>query len=483
MTRPHVLYVSVLMLGLSLSSHAVHAQEMQSLYFMRLPQANLMNPAHHPYCNFYLDLPVIGSANVSALNSSLTFSDIIFPGTGEYADSLITILHPSYNIDNFLVKLNKKNFLAPSLHTDILALGFRSKNLYFHINFSENVSAFLGYPKDLITLLLKGNESFMGGEADFSSLEFNASAYGSYAFGVTTEISPSLTMGVRGKFLSGIADVSLKNDGMSLSVQEEDYTHTVNADLSVNVSGPLVMEKDSAGNITDVSLQEGMDKPDNLIHYLLHPDNPGFAFDLGASYRINDRFSLSASVLNLGMIWWKRDVNNISSKGNFVFRGLDVSPVLNVNDSSSLEDLVDNLLDSVQTIFKPTYTTNPYTTILNPKVYVGGTLNLTENVYFGLLSKTEIHKKNILQSFTLSANASLSRFLDATVSYSYSNHSFNSLGAGLSLRGGPLQVYVLTDYALGLIHPDETEALGVWFGINLTFGCKARNFSDLPLIF
>ncbi len=483
MTRPYVLQVFVLMLGLSLLTHSVRAQEMQSLYFMRLPQANLMNPAHHPYCNFYLDLPVIGSTNISALNNPLTFSDIIFPGTGEYSDSLITILHPSYNIDDFLAKLDKKNFIAPSMHTNILALGFRSKNLYFNINFSENVSAFLGYPKDLITLLLKGNESFMGGEADFSSLELNASAYGSYAFGVSAEISPSLTLGVRGKFLSGIADVSLKNNGMSLSVQEEDYTHTVNADLSLNVAGPLEIQKDSAGNITDVNLQEGLDNTGNLIQYLLHPDNPGFAFDLGARYRISDRFSLSASVLDLGMIWWKRDVNNASSKGNFVFRGLDVSPVFNVNDTSSLKTIVDNLLDSVQTIFNPTYTTDPYTTTLNPKVYVGGTLNLTENVYFGLLSRTEIHKKNILQSFTLSANASLARFLDATVSYSYSNHSFNSVGAGLSLRGGPLQLYVLTDYALGMIHPDETEALGVWFGINLTFGCKARNFSDLPLIF
>jgi len=450
---------------------------------MRLPQANLMNPANHFYCNFYLDFPVIGSTNVSAINSSLTFSDIVFPGTGEYADSLITILHPSYNIDDFLAKLYKQNFIVPSLHTNMLSLGFRSKNLYFHINFSEKGTVFLGYPKDLITILFKGNESFVGGEADFSSFEFNASVYGSYAFGVTADISPSFSLGVRGKFLSGIADVSLKNNGMSMSVQEEDYTHTLHTDLSVNVSAPLVVEKDSAGNITDVNLQEDMDNPENLIHYLIYPDNPGFAFDLGANYRINDRFSLSASVLDLGKIWWKRDVNNFVSKGNFVFKGLDASPVFNVNDTTSLEDVANNLLDSIQTIFKPVNTTDPYTTSLNPKVYIGGTFDLTENVYFGLLSRTEIHKKNIIQSFTFSANASLARFLNATLTYSYSNHSFNNIGAGLSLRGGPLQVYVLTDYALGLIHPDETKALGIWFGINLTFGCKARNFSDLPLIF
>ncbi len=459
------------------------AQEMQSLYFMRLPQANLMNPASHLYCNFYLDLPVLGSANVTTLGNRISFSDLVFPGMGEYADSLITILHPTYNIDDFLNKLDKKNYIAPSAHINILSLGFKAKNLYFHINFAENTSVFLGLPKDFMTLVFKGNDSFAGNKADFSSFGLRATTYGSYGLGVTADISPALTIGVRGKFLSGIADLSLKNKGMSIGIDGDSYNHTLQADLTVNASAPLEVKKDSAGNITDVTpKEEELNGTANLFYYLINPVNPGFAFDFGTSYRINDRFSLSASVLDLGMIFWKRDINNFSSKGEFVFKGLDASPVFQVNDTTTLEDVANNLLDSLQSVFEPVHTTDPYTTTLNPKIYFGGTFHLNDAVYLGLLSRTEIHKKNILQSFTLSANASVSRFLDATVTYSYSNHSFNNIGAGLSLRGGPLQIFVLTDYVLGFIHPDEASSLGVWLGVNLTFGCRGKSLSDTPLI-
>ena len=45
------------------------AQEVNTLYFMKLPQANLMNPASQQYCNFYLNLPVAGATNVSVMSS------------------------------------------------------------------------------------------------------------------------------------------------------------------------------------------------------------------------------------------------------------------------------------------------------------------------------------------------------------------------------------------------------------------------------
>ncbi len=465
----------------SLSS-GVSGQEVNTLYHMRLPQTNLMNPASQQYCNFYLNLPLAGATSVSVSSSSVSFSDLVFYGTGEYSDSLITILHPSYNIDDFLSKLQRKNYLAPSLATNILSFGFRSRNLYFHFGIMENASFYLGYPKDMMVLLFKGNVGFAGKNADLTSMTMDATLYGSLGMGVSARVTDALSLGVRAKFLSGVVNGSLKNHGTYLTVDEDDYTHTLEADLSMNFSAPVEITTDSAGNVTDISLQDDFDTPENIIYYLLHPDNPGFAFDVGAEYRIGERWLVSASVLDLGMIRWRRDVSNLVSKGSFIFRGIDASPLFEADDTSSFEDLAEELLDSLADVFDPVVEHTAYTTTLAPKLYVGGTFGLTPWMRLGVLSRSEFQKKNVIQSFTFSANASVKRWLNFTVSYTLANNAYDNLGAGLSLRAGPVQFYLMTDYALGYVHPDQSKALGGWFGLNLLFGCKERVMDDLPLI-
>ncbi len=458
------------------------AQEANTLYFMKLPQANLMNPASQQYCNFYINLPLAGGASASVMSSSVSFSDLVFPGTGEYSDSLITILHPSYNIDDFLGKLHKKNYIAPVVTANVLSFGFRAKNLYFHLGVTEHASLYLGYPKDMMTLLFKGNAAFAGDEADLSSMAMDATLYGSYHVGVSARVTDALSLGLRAKFLSGVANVSLNNGGTHLSIDGEDYTHTLDADLEMDLSAPVEVVTDSAGDVTDIVLKDDFDTPENVLYYLIHPDNPGFAFDVGVRYRFNERFMLAASVLDLGMIWWKRDVNNLISQGQFIFRGLDASPVFNVYDTTTLEDVADHLLDSLEAVFKPRVEHTAYNTALSPKLYAGGTFNLTPSVSLGILSRSEFRRKNIIQSFTFTVNTAVKRWLNFTASYTYSNHSYNNVGAGLSLRGGPIQFYFMTDYVLGYLYPDTSHALGGWFGLNLMFGCRERVMDDHPLI-
>jgi hypothetical protein len=463
-------------------SAGLQAQEANTLYFMKLPQANLMNPASQQYCNFYLNLPLLGATSANVMSSSVSFQDLVFPGTGEYADSLITILHPSYDIDDFLDKLYKKNYIAPTLTTNVLTFGFRVKRLYFHIGVTENANIYLGYPKDMMTLLFKGNAAFAGATADFSSLSMDATLYSSYALGVSARVTDHLSLGIRGKFLSGVTNGSLENRGTHLTIDDEDYSHTLDADLSLNLSAPVEVVTDSAGYVSDIVLNDDYDTPENVLYYLIHPDNPGFAFDVGAEYRFNERVMLSASVLDLGMIRWKRDVSSLVSRGQFVFSGLDASPLFDVYDTTTLEDVADQLLDSLKAVFEPTVEHHAYTTTLAPKLYVGGTFHLTPSINIGLLSRSEFRQKNIIQSFTFSANTSVKRWLNFTFSYTYSNHSYNNIGAGLSLRGGPIQFYFMTDYALGYLYPDASRALGGWFGLNLIFGCRERVMDDLPLI-
>ena len=120
----------------------------------------------------------------------------------------------------------------------------------------------------------------------------------------------------------------------------------------------------------------------------------------------------------------------------------------------------------------------------------------------GVLSRSEYFGKKIRQSVSLSANAFLARFLDLTVSYNMMNQTYNNLGVGLGIKGGPLQIYVITDKIPisftkvevsdpasdfadlnGVVFPTEWSTFNVRFGVNLLFGCKRRRFNDKPMIF
>ncbi|NOY38411.1 MAG: hypothetical protein GXO83_12670 [Chlorobi bacterium] len=472
-------FLSLLLSGFLI---AVNGQQSQTLYFMRLPQSNFMNPALTPACGVYIDFPVIGSTDFTVRNNSLTFSDIIFPGTGASADSLITILHPDYNIDDFLAKLNNNNLFSADVNTNLFSLGFRVGKSMIHFNIFEKVETSIGIPGDLLTLLFKGNESFVGNQANLNPLSFDLSWYRSYGLGISQEVFPGFRVGFRGHLLAGMANVSLKNSDLSLNVDETDFSHKLGADLSLNISGPVTFVKDSAGNIQDVRIQDGIDQPSFFVPYLLSFKNPGFAGDFGVEYTFMDKIKLSASIVDLGFIYWQRDVSNLVSKGEFTFNGIDASPAFNVNDTNTIDDVVNSLLDSLQQIFTPVEQSTAYFTSLNPKIYVGGSYSFAEHFSLGILSRTEIANKKLLQSFTFSANAGLGRFLTTSISYTLANNSYKNIGAGLSLRGGPFQLYVLTDYGLGALYPDETKALNVWFGLNFTFGCKPRLMSDPPMI-
>ena len=77
------------------------------------------------------------------------------------------------------------------------------------------------------------------------------------------------------------------------------------------------------------------------------------------------------------------------------------------------------------------------------------------------------------------------------------NYSYNNLGVGFALRGGPLQLYFVTDripLSYSMIEYSDNgstnkipmffdqRTLNFRFGLNLTFGCKEKGLKDQPLV-
>jgi hypothetical protein len=74
----------------------VSAQNSQILYFMNLPQNHMLNPALRPSNSVYIGLPVMSGININVNNNFVNFSDIFLKGQPK--DSIISFLHPSYNV-------------------------------------------------------------------------------------------------------------------------------------------------------------------------------------------------------------------------------------------------------------------------------------------------------------------------------------------------------------------------------------------------
>ena len=84
--------------------------------------------------------------------------------------------------------------------------------------------------------------------------------------------------------------------------------------------------------------------------------------------------------------------------------------------------------------------------------------------------------------------------VSASLNYTIMNRTFNNFGAGLALKAGPFNWYIISDniplvYAReineNIIIPHKARAVNFRIGFNLVFACQKdkRKFGDLPLFF
>lgn len=461
------------------------AQDSQTLYYMnRVPQSTLMNPAIQPTCNFYLGLPVVSSLQIDAGNNRLSLTDVVMKHPTE--DSLITFLHPDaeFNKTDFLGELKENNFFYQDFRTDLLAFGFRVNSWYFSFNLSENFSAAINYPKDLMSFALNGNRNFINSNIDLSYFGVNSTFYREYGLGVAKEINPNLSVGIRAKVLFGHVNVTSDYDNNNLTMYSSSDSIYLSADATVYTSSPLIPTTDSDGNFESFEVPAYIEnsESDSLMDLALAHTNMGLGIDLGVYYKPMDKLSLSLSVIDFGYIKWDvEDVTKLELKGNYAFKGVDVSNEIGESDEDTdpFEEMTDSLLNS----FTVSNTAESYTTYLGAKVYIGANYAVSKKFDVGFLSRSYFYNSNLNQAFTLSANVRPVNGIAASLSYSIMNGAYNNIGFGLVLGGAPLQIYVISDNASAALWGHKTTSFNFRFGLNIAFGCRQKaKKSDTPLL-
>jgi hypothetical protein len=418
-----------------------------------IPQSNLTNPAVQIPCKVFVGMPLLSSIHFNYANSYFSYNDIIV----HTPDDSLRI-----NVDHFNTKPGTRQDLAIELHISLINFGFLYKNYYFNFNLSDKVDAGFVYPTNWARLILKGNRDFIGQTMDLGRAGVSATYYREWAFGVSKIINYRLTLGAKAKLLFGKGNISTSRSDLSLYTANPGYYLTATSDAMINAS-PLLLNMSPTGIINSISVPNSGDP----LALIMNSRNKGLAFDFGTIFKYNERITLSGSLLDLGFIRWVYSPVEVSNRNSFTYRG--VTNFLAIRSFQSIQQM----LDSAQTVFTFQTTVASYTTFLSPKMYLGGTYDITRNINAGLLSRSILYNGKFQSSVTASINARYENYLAATVSWSYMNNTINNIGGGLSLRSPNFGFYITSDNVYGAFKYKSARLINIRFGFNFLFGCES----------
>lgn len=397
------------------------AQIESTMYFMSsLPQVTYYNPALKPAYKFSIGLP--GSSVFAQYgNNGFTYNDFIAK-----ENNVLTA-----DLDKLYGSLKDKNYVNANTQVDLFRVSFKAgARLYFTFNASAKSYNRLMLPKDFTGVFIEGTAPYANGTASMSP-KLESTSYAEIGWGAAYTVNKKLTVGAKVKMLKGVASATTQRAKFDLAFT--DATITATGDLDVRTSGIHNFDDD------DYEIS------DNWNDYT---KNNGFAFDLGATYKVMDRLTVGASLIDIGGITWKNDLYGYQldpSRAKYTFEGIDLNQLLNGDNG----DYFDSISDSLEQNFKVTEgRIGRYRTPLPAKIYLSGAYELRRYFTVGALLFAEKYKGRFVPGFTASLNKEFGKWLGASLSYTMTNNSFNNIGAGLSLNLAPVQFYVVGDNLL-----------------------------------
>jgi hypothetical protein len=429
-----------------------------TLYFMDgIHQSLSLNPAYQDNCNLFIGLPAFSGINFHAGNNTVSFGDLF--QNKQNSDTLYI------NLNDLKDGLAKNNYAIAGTSVPVLGLGFWIKNSYFTFNINNKTNVKLSVPLQLMQLVTEGNGNYIGADNPMVISNFGPDFinYHEFAFGLSKRVTHRLFLGARIKLLFGTVSAQTKNSEVKITTAEETYALDIETDMLFNLSGPVTISRDTAGNIDDINIDDS-----DPLKYAITTGNMGVGVDLGATYQFNDDFKFFASVTDLGFIHWHKNLVNLKQKESYSFSGL------NLDSIGTDYDEADAILDSLKKFTNFNQSNNDYNTFLNANVYVGATYEVAPFFDLGLLSRTMFYNKNVMQSFTFSTNFKPVKWFSGSLSYSVSNRQYTNFGVGMAVKAGPFQLYMLTDNLNAVFWPKNSRAIALQFGLNLSFGCGKR---------
>ncbi|PID92406.1 MAG: hypothetical protein CSA96_03430 [Bacteroidetes bacterium] len=422
-----------------------------------MPQANRLNPALQ---EDYTQLILSASAFACFENSSLTINDLLSSRTENGHTTLY------WDFEAIDARLREQNYLKFGAGSTPLYLGLRINNAWY-LNFSASIvnSSLFLFPGSIAELRY-GNADVETEEPrtiDLNHYDLNELSYASYSFGTVIKPNPDLRMGLRAKALMGLSAIVTNTFLATIETSDDFSSSLLKTDISMNVSGTL-FETDRIRKVfrpvtafSDFFL--GKDAVSNR--------NTGLALDFGFSWRPGRIWSLEGAINDLGYIHWRKDPQQLVSKGEYLYEGLQFSPYTLTDEEFKFDDYLQRYADTILTTIIPEAESKSFSTPLNTRVYLGSSCKLSRKLSIHALYHARHYAHATLRQGTFSASWTPLKAISLSGSFSYSNYWWNNLGLALILRSDWIEIYFASDNLNTFWNPRDSRGINISLGTNL----------------
>ena len=454
------------------------AQNKSVLYdFNEIPQSLSVNPGVETDFKWFAGVPLLSGISGYGGSNGISVHDI-------FADDGVDI-----NVkfrERALNTLTPKDEFSSTIQLEYLTGGFRGENPNLFYSFGgylefDNITY---WPQDYASLIFDGNADQLGRRFDLGDLKTRGSLVNVLHFGVNKKVDRNLTIGGRGKIYSGIVDYSSTSNNGHLSNTEGQnnlIATNLNADLLLRTSG--LQDLDNASD-SDTLTNE-------IISRALFGGDLGLGIDVGFTYHLTERTTITGSLLEVGFIYHSSDPKSYSLKGNTTVEGIQINVLENFAslDRDFWQDLVDDIEAEVPfetdtksyVSFRPT---KMYASIRNDfgepvgkggqqscdctagssgggelrtkyRNSVGGQLYIINRPRGPQMALTGFYTRRIGNILALKGTYTVDKF------------SYTNVGLGMNLQAGPVNFYIMADNLLSYNNIADTNYASFQFGLNI----------------
>lgn len=463
---------------LSLFVSVLTAQNKQLLYdFNEIPQALMLNPGMETSFKWYSGVPMLSGISGYAGSNGISVNDI-------FADDGVDI-----NLkvrEKMVAGLSSRDEFSGNVQLEYINVGFRSKDpsLFFTIGGYFEFDEILYWPKDYAILAFEGNADQLNRRFDLSDLKTRGSLVNVMHIGLNKTIDRNLTVGIRGKLYSGIMDYnSTKNDGVFVNTpgQNNRIATTLNADLELRTSGVQSMSDANGGRETAAVFAKRA----------LFGGDLGLGLDLGATYHLTERTTLTASLLDLGFMYHTNDTENYSLQGRITVEGIEINVLEQFGNLD--RDFWQDLVDDIETLIPFETRNDSYVTFRPTRLYgsirhdfgqaIGGERPMdcdcsgTGTNAASLRSKyrnsvgAQIFMVNRPRGPQTALTAFYQRrfgnFMSLRGTYTADKFTLSNVGLGINFQAGPLNLYAMADNLLSYQNITASNYASFQFGLNI----------------
>ncbi len=454
-----------ILLSMLLLAGTLSAQNPTS-YFMEGSVSRLQwNPAFAPDRGYFA-IPFAGNIQLNT-NGNLVLGDFLFPQNGE----LVTLLSSSISAQRALGGFEEVNDLGLTSRIGILNFGRYTKNRknFWSIDLNLRVDADTQLPYELFEFAKLANSTTFGG------VQLGVESTIEAAFNYSFRITDKLYLGARIRGLIGLARVRASIDNFSANFAEDRWTADVDGSVELFGLIPPTTRNEAGEEIYSINKFAEMDLSKKL-ESLRMPAGYGVGLDLGATYDLLPQLQFSASVTDLGAMFWKKSSAAFARLecDGLEYTGVDIDQEGNVTQPEfDFEKLADDLSSPKVTEVEGR------TVRLNTAVNVGVDYSfLKRRIGVGLFYNVTFREYYTAHNLTASANFRPLKWLHLSGSYSLLNAKNSAMGLGLNFCTDAVNLFVGTDILFARKTPQfipyQQSQMYMNFGLSIVFGKRGE---------